>query len=63
VEAAKSKTASSITIGLNPLLKYGYGQNANSAGVVGVRVLGMNFTAKSASMWAKGKRLVNRGRL
>jgi hypothetical protein len=44
-------------------LKYGYGQNANSAGVIGLRVLGVNFTAKSASMSAKGKKLVSRGRL
>jgi leucyl aminopeptidase (aminopeptidase T) len=62
-EAAKNRAPSSITIGLNPLLKYGYGQNANSAGVVGVRVLGVNFTTKSSSMWVEGKKLVNRGRL
>jgi leucyl aminopeptidase (aminopeptidase T) len=61
--ASKSKRASAITVGLNPLLKYGYGQNANSAGVIGLRVLGVNFTAKSASMSAKGKKLVSRGRL
>ncbi|MDA4137166.1 MAG: hypothetical protein OK449_09265 [Thaumarchaeota archaeon] len=61
--ASKSKRASSITIGLNPLLKYGYGQNANSAGVVGVRVLGVNFTAKSPSVSVKGKNIVKRGRL
>jgi leucyl aminopeptidase (aminopeptidase T) len=60
---SKSKRASSITIGLNPLLKYGYGQNANSAGVVGVRVLGVNFTAKSPSVSVNDKKIVSRGRL
>ena len=58
-----AKKASSITIGLNPSMKYGYGQNGNSAGVVGLRILGANFTAKSPSVRVKGKTLVARGRI
>lgn len=61
--ASKNKRATSITVGLNPLLKYGYGQNANSAGVIGVRVLGVNFTAKSGTLGVNGKTLVSRGRV
>jgi leucyl aminopeptidase (aminopeptidase T) len=60
---SKSTRASSITIGLNPELKYGYGQNANSAGVVGVRVYGVTLTAKSASVSTKDKELVRRGKI
>lgn len=58
LDAAASKTAASITIGLNPLLKYGYGRNVCSEGVVGVRMLGMDFTSMSASVSVKGKRLL-----
>ncbi len=61
--AGKNRRVSSVTIGLNPLLKYGYGQNANSAGVIGVRTMGVNFTAKAGSFSVVGKTLVRRGRL
>ena len=59
----KSRQATSMTVGLNPLLKYGYGQNAHSAGVVGVRVLGVNFTTNRGSLSVGGKTVVAHGRI
>lgn len=53
-KAASSKSASAMYLGLNRLLKYGYGQNLNSAGVFGLRAAGVNFTAKSARVRAGG---------
>jgi leucyl aminopeptidase (aminopeptidase T) len=61
-KAAKNRGATSISIGLNPLLKYGFGQNSSVSGVVGLRVLGVNFQSKSATLVAGGKTLVNKGR-
>ena len=57
----KARQASAITVGLNPLLKYGYGQNAHSAGVVGIRVLGVSFTTNRGSLDAGGKAQLVRG--
>lgn len=57
LDASPSKTASAIAVGLNPLLKYGYGRNICCSGVIGVRALGVDFTAKSASLRVDGKRV------
>src|SRR5208282_3929705 len=59
----KSRRATALFVGLNPLLGYGYGLNANSSGVVGVRALGVNFTTNRASLAAAGRTLVARGHL
>jgi leucyl aminopeptidase (aminopeptidase T) len=59
----KSRRATALFIGLNPLLGYGYGVNANSAGVVGIRVLGVNFTTNRASLAVAGATLVAHGHL
>ena len=59
----KTKQASALTVGLNPLLNYGYGQNVHSAGVVGIRALGVTFTTNKGTLSVKGKALVTRGRL
>ncbi|MDA4113346.1 MAG: hypothetical protein OK474_04785 [Thaumarchaeota archaeon] len=58
-----ARHASSVSVGLNPLLKYGYGQNPHSAGVIGIRALGVNFTTNRGSLSVGGKTLVARGRL
>ena len=58
-----ARRASAVSVGLNPLLKYGYGQNAHSAGVIGIRTLGVNFTTNNGSLSVGGKTLVVRGRL
>jgi leucyl aminopeptidase (aminopeptidase T) len=58
----KARHASAVTIGLNPLLRYGYGQNAHSAGVIGLRALGLNFTARRGSLRVGAKPLVAQGR-
>jgi leucyl aminopeptidase (aminopeptidase T) len=65
VESASdaSKRISSMTVGLNPVLKYGYGLNANSAGVIGLRVLGVNATTKQGSLMVEGKTIVAKGKL
>ena len=59
----KSRRASALFVGLNPLLGYGYGLNANSAGVVGIRVLGVNFTTNRASLAVAGTTVVAHGHL
>jgi leucyl aminopeptidase (aminopeptidase T) len=61
--AEKSRRATALLVGLNPLLGYGYGLNANSAGVVGIRVLGVNFTTNRASLSVAGATLVAHGHL
>lgn len=61
--AEGARRATAVTVGLNPLLKYGYGQNGNSAGVIGLRALGVSFTTNRASLAVEGKALVSRGRL
>ena len=61
--SANAKRASSLTVGLNPLLKYGYGQNSHSGGVIAVRALGVNFASRRASLKVDGKSLVSSGKL
>ena len=58
-----AKLASSMTVGLNPLLRYGYGQNSHSAGVIAVRAFGVNLTSSRGSLMVNGEKLVTRGRL
>ncbi len=58
-----ARQPSAVTVGLNPLLRYGYGQNAHSAGVIGVRAFGVNFTARRGSLRVRGKPLVDNGRI
>jgi leucyl aminopeptidase (aminopeptidase T) len=58
-----AKKATGLTVGLNPLLKYGFGQNSHTAGVVGVRALGVTFTSSRATLRVAGKALVTRGRV
>jgi len=58
-----ARQASSVSVGLNPLLKYGYGQNLHSAGVIGIRALGVSFTTNKGSLSVGGKTLVARGSL
>ena len=58
-----AKLASSMTVGLNPLLRYGYGQNSHSAGVIGVRVFGVNLTTSRDRSWSTERNSWTRGRL
>jgi len=59
----KARRAAAVCVGLNPLLGYGYGLNANSAGVVGIRVLGVTFTTNRASLAVARATLVAHGHL
>ena len=59
----KARQATAMTLGLNPLLGYGFGQNALAGGVIGVRTFGVNLYAKSGTLSAGGKTLVARGRI
>jgi leucyl aminopeptidase (aminopeptidase T) len=59
----QARQASSMMVGLNPLLSYGYGQNSHSAGVISFRAFGVNFTSGRGSLIVGGKTLVDRGRL
>ncbi len=65
VEAAaeQSKVAGGLLIGLNPDLKYGYGQNTLVGGVIAIRCAGVTLTTKEGSLSSGGKSIVAKGRL
>jgi aminopeptidase len=59
----KSRAAGGLLIGLNPDLKYGFGQNTLVAGVVGIRGAGITFTTKVGTLTVGGKTAVAKGRI
>ena len=61
--AHESRVATGLLIGLNPDLKYGYGQNTLVSGVIAVRCGGVTLTTKDGSLTSDGKRIVARGKL
>lgn len=62
-QAEDERVVSALTIGLNPLMNYGYGQDRFVAGSIGV--VGLSFTGivRSGTLRAGHSVLVNRGRL
>jgi leucyl aminopeptidase (aminopeptidase T) len=61
--AEKSRVAGGLLVGLNPDLKYGFGQNTLVGGVIAVRCAGVAFTTKSGSLTSDGRSIVAKGRL
>jgi len=59
----RSRVPGGMLIGLNPDLKYGYGQNTLVGGVIGIRCAGAMLTTKEGSLSTDGKTIVANGRL
>lgn len=57
------RRVSSVEIGLNPALKYGYGQDRFVSGGITVNLPRLSCVASRATFAAKGRELVRRGRL
>jgi leucyl aminopeptidase (aminopeptidase T) len=61
--AEQSRVAGGLLIGLNPDLKYGYGQNTLVGGVVAIRCAGVTATTKDGTLTSDGKTIVAKGRI
>lgn len=59
----QSRSATGLIIGLNPDLKYGYGQNTLVAGVVALRCPGLTIATKAGTLMSGRKTLVRKGHL
>jgi aminopeptidase len=59
----QSRVAGGLLIGLNPDLKYGYGQNTLVGGVIAIRGAGLTLTTTEGSLTSDGKTIAAKGRL
>ena len=58
-----SRRLSTVTIGLNPSMKYGYGQDRFVAGAIGVRISNFSAVIQKGSLAAGGTEIVDGGKL
>jgi len=62
-QAESERVLNALTIGLNPLMRYGYGQDRFVAGSIGVAGLSFNGIVRSGTLRAGHSVVVNQGRL
>ncbi len=58
-----SRRLSTVTIGLNPAMRYGYGQDRFVAGAIGVRISNFSAVVQKGSLAAGGTKIVDGGKL
>jgi len=58
-----SRRLSTVTIGLNPAMRYGYGQDRFVAGAIGVRISYFSAVVQKGSFAAGGTKIVDGGKL
>lgn len=59
----EQRSLSAVTIGINPLMKYGYGQDRFVAGSIGLTGFGFTGIVRKGTISASGNLLVDKGKL